>query len=67
MYKVTDKDGGWWTMEQKWQAEELTAILRRKGRQPILIKLSKEEEEDYNRKIAEQEKLRCYKDGFLFM
>ena len=67
MYKVTDKDGGTWTMYQKWQAEDLITILRRKGRQPVLIKLSKEEEAEYNRRIAEQEKLRWYRDGFLFM
>ena len=67
MYKVIDKDGGTWTMCQKWQAEDLYAALRRKGRQPALIKLSKEEEEEYNKKRAELEKMRWYKDGFLFM
>lgn len=67
MYKVIDKDGGTWTMYQKWQAEDLCATLRRKGRQPILVKLSKEEEEEYNKKQAELEKMRLYKDGFLFM
>ena len=67
MYKVIDKDGGTWTMSQKWQADDLVTILRRKGRQPILVKLSKEEEEEYNKKQAEQEKLRWYRDGFLFM
>ena len=67
MYKVIDKDGGTWTMAQKWRAEDLVTILRRKGRQPVLIKLSKEEEAEYNRRIAEQEKLRWYRDGFLFM
>ena len=67
MYKVIDKDGGTWTMYQKWQAEDLCATLRRKGRQPALIKLSKEEEEEHNKKQAELEKLRWYKDGFLFM
>ena len=67
MYQVIDKDGGTWTMYQKWQAEDLVTILRRKGRQPILIKLSKEEVEEHNRRIAEQEILRWYRDGFLFM
>lgn len=67
MYKVTDKDGGTWTMSQKWRADDLVTILRRKGRQPTLIKLSKEEEEEHNKKIAEQEKTAGYKDGFLFM
>ena len=67
MYKVIDKDGGTWTMYQKWQAEDLVTILRRKGRQPTLIKLSKEEEEEYNKKQAELEKMRWYRDGFLFM
>ncbi|HHX36576.1 MAG TPA: hypothetical protein GX717_01180 [Clostridiaceae bacterium] len=67
MYKVIDKDGGTWTMSQKWMAEDLTARLRRKGRQPTLIKLSKEEEEEHNRKIAEQERTAGYRDGFLFM
>ena len=67
MYRVTDKDGGTWTMSQKWMAEDLATALRRKGRQPTLIKLSKEEEAEYNRRIAEQEKLRWYRDGFSFM
>ena len=67
MYKVTDKDGGTWTMYQKWRAEDLATELRRKGRQPALIKLSKEEEEEHNKKQAELEKMRWYKDGFLFM
>jgi hypothetical protein len=67
MYRVTDKDGGTWTMYQKWQADDLVTILRRKGRQPILVKLSKEEIAEYNRKIAEQERTAGYRDGFLFM
>ena len=67
MYKVIDKDGGTWTMYQKWQAEDLVTILRRKGRQPALIKLSKEEEEEYNKKQAELERTAGYRDGFLFM